>query len=129
MMAAIPIKDCGLHNEVRELVCHANSRSLRGQSARQRWPRWLCALALLLLAVLPASSQGDNAKALEPQDIIQFLNKNIAWYQHLAIKRQTNLTPEDILFAGDDRPIADQVVRLSFDFARASSQLIDTNSG
>jgi len=128
MMAGIPVKNRRSHNEGKVLFLYENSWQLRRQSARRCWPHWLIALILLLLAVSTASSQGDNTKSLEPQDIIQFLNKNIAWYQHLTIRRQTNLTPEDILFAGDDRPIADQVVRLSFDFARASSQLLENTS-
>jgi len=108
------------------LFSHSTRQPLRARhAARSTRPCPLAALALFLAAVTTAFSQGDASKPLEPQDIIQFLNKNIAWYQHLAIKRQTNLTPEDILFAGDDRPIADQVVRLSFEFARASSQLLE----
>jgi small-conductance mechanosensitive channel len=89
----------------------------------------LSAFGLVLILLSTALGQGDSPKSLEPQDVIQFLNKNISWYQHLAVQRQMELTPGDILFADDDRSIAEQAVRLSFDFARASSQLLENNQG
>lgn len=112
------------------MICHSSHHSpLRSQSL-SGWKRLNhCAGLVLALIASFAFAQGDSPKPLEPQDVIQFLNKNISWHQHLAVQRQTSLTPEDILLAGDDRSIADQIVRLSFDFARASSQLLENSPG
>jgi small-conductance mechanosensitive channel len=89
---------------------------------------WIALGFVLALCQASPSQNGAPPGSLASQDVLQLLNKTIGWYQHLAVNRQMATTPADILFAGDNRPIADQVVRLSFDFARASAQLLDSGS-
>jgi hypothetical protein len=76
--------------------------------------------------LLPAYPQEDP-NLLDQQGILQFLNQTVAWYQRTAVEQQVATTPGDLLYATDDRPVGDQIVHLSFDFARAGAQLLDRN--
>src|SRR5438874_4571776 len=71
----------------------------------------------------PTESQ---APAGQPngQLLLDYLNQSIDWYRHLAIEESSATDPADLLFVNDDRQMANQIVRLSFDFGRAAAQLI-----
>jgi small-conductance mechanosensitive channel len=58
----------------------------------------------------------------DAQQVLDYLNQTINWYRHLSTEEQIATDPSDVLFVNDDRQIANQVVRLSFDFARADAQ-------
>jgi len=82
--------------------------------------RWICgALALCLAASLWAADA-----ASEPQNIITFLNQSIVWYRQQGVLQQLASQPSDIIFLNDTRQQADQIVQLSFDFARARAQAL-----
>jgi small-conductance mechanosensitive channel len=59
-----------------------------------------------------------------PQDIIAFLNQTILWYRQLTVQQQLATEPSDVLFLNDNRQLADETVRLAFDFARAEAQVL-----
>ena len=80
--------------------------------------RICCALALCLGANLWA------AAASEPENIISFLNQSIVWYRQQALLQQLANQPSDIIFLDDSRQQADQIVQLSFNFARARAQAL-----
>src|SRR5438874_4499969 len=71
----------------------------------------------------PTESQ---APAGQPngQLLLDYLNQSIDWYRHLAIEESSATDPADLLFVNDDSQMANQIVRLSFDFGRAAAQLI-----
>ena len=75
---------------------------------------------LLLLSAVFGFSQ-------ESQGIISFLNETIVWYQQLTEQQQLVKEPSDLLFLNDNRQIAGQVSRLSFDFARARAQALGSS--
>ena len=82
---------------------------------------------LLLLTVLigPARPQAPaNAPASSSEEIISFLNQTVVWYRQLNAQQQLVNAPSDVLFLNDNRQFADQVVRLSFDFARGRAQMV-----
>ena len=89
----------------------------------------LALAALLLLALGTAFSQAAPASAPEPSDIIQFLSQTINWYRQLNVEHQIATEPSDILVINDDRQLADQAVRLSFEFARAEAQALSKQPG
>ena len=62
--------------------------------------------------------------ASEPQSIITFLNQSIVWYQQQTSLQQLANQPSDVIFLNDSRQQADEVVQLSFDFARARAQAL-----
>ncbi|HXB22119.1 MAG TPA: mechanosensitive ion channel domain-containing protein [Candidatus Solibacter sp.] len=78
-------------------------------------------LIILLVLAVNVFSEG-------PQDIIAFLNQTIHWHQLLTNQQQLVNEPSDVLFLNDNRQIADQVSRLSFDFARERAQSLGKES-
>lgn len=95
----------------------------------------LCA-SLLLVLLLPlvcfsaqeTSNQQTNFPS--PPDVLSFVNQSIAWYRQLSTEQQIATEPEDIIFVSDDRQLATQILRLSFDFglAYASSTNLAPNT-
>lgn len=78
-------------------------------------------MAAFTLAVLGQNVSPDRADANE---VIRYLNQNINWYQQLGMEQQIADEPSDALILNDNRQIADQVVRLAFDYARAEAASI-----
>jgi small-conductance mechanosensitive channel len=60
--------------------------------------------------------------------IVQFLDATILWHQQSVVRSQMSTDPTDIFYANNSQPTADQVVHLSFEFARAGAQLLGNNS-
>jgi small-conductance mechanosensitive channel len=67
----------------------------------------------------PAPATGSGAES-----IIPFLNENILWYRDLTQQQQLATEPSDVMFFNDNRQIAEQVVRLAFEYARARAQAL-----
>ena len=80
------------------------------------------ALTFLLCLVLRAAS--SPASLPDSQQVIAFLDQTIAWYHNLDVEERLANQAADVLLVYDDRQIADQVFRLSFEFARADAQLL-----
>jgi small-conductance mechanosensitive channel len=78
----------------------------------------LCVTLLAQSAAAPAAPAGMP----DSRQVLDYLNQSIDWYRHLSTEEQIATDPSDVLFVNDDRQIANQVVRLSFDFARADAQ-------
>jgi len=70
-----------------------------------------------------ANAQTPALKTVPSKDVIAFLNQSIQWYQHTQTERQLVTTPEDIDFLTSDHQAADQIIRLSFDFATADADV------
>jgi small-conductance mechanosensitive channel len=87
---------------------------------------------VLLLGAVSGRAQFDtevSKKGAEPaqagaEDIISFLNQTIVWSRQLTAEQQMVSEASDVLFLNDSRQVADQVVRLAFDFARARAQAL-----
>lgn len=89
-------------------------------------------LLLLSSLTLPAApGQSDSTPGSSPangEEIIPFLNQTIVWYRQITVQQQLATEPSDVLFLNDNRQIADQVVRLSFEFARARVQSLNVEA-
>jgi small-conductance mechanosensitive channel len=84
----------------------------------------VCVLAAPLVSIhSSASAQVPALNTAPPTEVIAFLNQSIQWYQHIQLERQLVTTPEDVNFITNDQQTADQVIRLSFDFATADAEL------
>ena len=93
----------------------------------------VCVRALILivcLAIAPLISIHFTAHAQTPAlntvpsaQVISYLNQSIQWYQHIQLERQLVTVPEDVNFLASDQQTADQIIRLSFDFATADADL------
>lgn len=74
-------------------------------------------LVVVVQGVLAADSPPDT---LPPkQQVLAFLVETIDWYRQLSTEQQMTTEPADILFLEDSRAVGTQVVRFSFDFAKA----------
>lgn len=78
----------------------------------------ICGVYRLGLAQSPPSNLPSS------QDVIAFLNQSLDWHRGSAIEEQVATDPNDLLFLNDDRQTETQILRLSFDFARADAQLL-----
>jgi small-conductance mechanosensitive channel len=58
------------------------------------------------------------------QDVIVWLNQTIDWHRQLATEEQVATDPGDVLYLNDSRQAATQILRLSFEFARADAQIL-----
>lgn len=91
---------------------------------------WIVILGATALAAFsaPSRSLDDAPKTSESlpsaQQVLAFLNQTIDWHHHLAVEEQLATDPADVLFLDENRQIANQVLRFSFDFARAEAQLL-----
>src|SRR5882762_4420038 len=62
--------------------------------------------------------------AARPENIISYLNETIVWHRQLTGQQQLVNEPSDAIFLHDSQELSDQVVRLSFEFARAEARMI-----
>lgn len=87
---------------------------------------WL--IGLTILAIAPfyqfGLAQGQSTNLAGPQDVISFLNQSIDWQRQVTTEEQVATDPSDLFFIDDDRQTAAEVVRLSFEFARADAQVL-----
>jgi small-conductance mechanosensitive channel len=79
--------------------------------------------ALFLSAIFLAEAQTPSIKPADPKSVISFLNQSVAWYRNLPAEQQLASDSTDAAFLNDDRQLADQIIRLSFDFALADADL------
>jgi small-conductance mechanosensitive channel len=70
-----------------------------------------------------STAPAPNLTTPDPQQVLSYLNQSIDWYRHLAVEEDNATDATDTLFVNDDRQMATQIVRLSFDFGRAAAQL------
>lgn len=83
--------------------------------------KWAAGIAIVA-AVLPqcADSASDN---LSGQDVIHYLNRTIAWYEHVTSLDELNTVPQSAVLQDNVRQSAKQVVQKAFAFARQEAQL------
>jgi small-conductance mechanosensitive channel len=81
----------------------------------------------LCFLLVPAAAAADSTPAApgEAQRIISFLNQTIVWYQQQLSLQQVASEPSDILYVNENRELADESLRQSFDFARARAQILN----
>jgi small-conductance mechanosensitive channel len=68
----------------------------------------------------PAATPVMSSRA----SMLSYLGQVIAWYRMVALEEQAASDPVDILYTSDNRQMADEILRLAFDYARAQAALI-----
>jgi small-conductance mechanosensitive channel len=88
-------------------------------------------VVLAIAMSVAAQQQPDPGKPSSPNadEILSFLNQTIVWSGQLATQQQLVNEPSDAVFLNDNRQVADEIVRLAFDFARARAQALAAQSG
>ena len=98
------------------------------QFAHSTW-RWRAQISLWILpfasVLIPFQPGMGQPSTVASQDVAQVLNQTLDWYRRLVVERQIATEPGDTMILSNNRRIADQVVRLAFDFARTQAELID----
>jgi len=82
-------------------------------------------LALLVVATparVPAQAAVPNMP--DAYAVLDYLNQAIDWHRHLLVEQQLATDPADVLFLDDAQQLANQVLQLSFDFAKADAELL-----
>jgi small-conductance mechanosensitive channel len=77
----------------------------------------------LMFVVTGAIAVSQNPPAShDSSQIVQFLNQTIDWHRHVTPVQQAATEPDDFILLSDNALMANQIVRLAFDFARAEAQ-------
>jgi small-conductance mechanosensitive channel len=96
---------------------------------RRRAALLSCGLAVLALCLSTlALSQTGSKGGPDPGRIIQFLNQTADWYRQLDVQQRLVSDANDAILMSDNRQIADQAVRLAFEFARAQAESVDAQA-
>ena len=77
-------------------------------------------------------TSAKDANAVQPasaEEIISFLNQTIVWSRQLTAEEQLVNEPSDALFLNDSRQLADRIVKLAFEYARAQAQALSSQTG
>ncbi len=90
---------------------------------RHSHPNTFLALALTILLTMGGAgfSQSPPSGDPSPTDLILFLNQTIDWYRQLELQREMATEPDQVLIVNDNQQVANEVVWLAFDFARAEA--------
>jgi small-conductance mechanosensitive channel len=79
----------------------------------------------LLLAQNPAPAPQETARAsVDPSRIIPFLDQTLTWYRQMMVDEQIADDPSEVTMVSNHHQLEAQIVRLSFDFARAESDAL-----
>ena len=128
-----PHKHCNVscHATAAALEYNSNMSMMTRAAARTIRKSFFIFSAIFILCGIPGRAQLNNdaskkdanaVQAGSAEDIISFLNQTIVWSRQLTAEQQLVNEPSDALFLNDSRQVADQVVKLAFDFARARAQ-------
>ena len=85
----------------------------------------------------PTSISAANAEASrqaavspnDPQTVIAYLSDVINWYRHLGVEAQLVVEPNETLYFAADRQVANDILNLAFDYARAQAKFIAQSTG
>jgi len=75
-------------------------------------------------AAAPATAAPPTVAPMSGPQIIQVLDQTIDWYRTLDIQQQTAGEASDLLILHDNRQIANQVIGLAFELARANAEIL-----
>jgi len=70
------------------------------------------------------AAAGGEGGLLQGAQILQFLDRTVAWYHSRTAQEQIATAPADVVALADSRATAVQVVQSGFDFARAAAALV-----
>ena len=82
------------------------------------------ALAFILLAATLGDTAAQTSAPTDPSptQIVQYLSQTVDWYRQTQQEQHIATEPADLGFVADDRRMAEQIVRLAFEFARQEEQ-------
>ena len=88
-----------------------------------------CAIvAIAISRGLSADTTQDSYQLPSDAQVIGYLLQSVTWSRHLYIERQVASDPGDLVFLNDNQALESQIVKLSFEFAKADAALAKTAS-
>jgi Mechanosensitive ion channel len=83
-------------------------------------------LAIALSGGLSADTTQNSYQLPSDAQVIGYLLQSVNWYRHVYTERQVAGDPEDLVFLNDNQAIENQIVKLSFEFAKTDAGLAKT---
>jgi len=83
-------------------------------------------LATVMVRGLSADTAHSSYQAPSDAQVIGYLLQSVNWYRHVYTERQVASDPGDLVFLNDNQAIEGQIVKLSFEFAKADAALAKT---
>jgi len=88
-----------------------------------------CAIfAIAISGGLSADNTQDSYQLPSDAQVIGYLLQSMTWYRHLYTERQVASDPGDLVFLNDNQDIESQIVKLSFEFAKADAALANAST-
>ena len=75
-----------------------------------------------------APAPPSRASVLTAEQVIQILDETVDWYRTLGTQQQNATQPSDLLILFANRQMADQVVSLAIELARANAELLSSEA-
>jgi len=86
-----------------------------------------CAIfAVAISSGLSADTPQHSYQLPSDAQVIGYLLQSVSWYHHVYSERQVASDPQDLVFLNDNQAIESQIVKLSFEFAKADAVLVKT---
>ena len=85
-------------------------------------------LATTMVRGLSADTSQSSYQLPSAAQVIGYLLQSVNWYRHVYTERQVASDPGDLVFLNDNQAIESQIVKLSFEFAKADAALAKTAS-
>lgn len=96
-------------------------------SRHQRVLFTCCAIFAIAISVgLSADTAQNSYQPPSDAQVIGYLLQSVTWYRHLYTERQVASDPADLVFLNDNQALESQIVKLSFEFAKADAALAKT---
>ncbi|HTW87184.1 MAG TPA: mechanosensitive ion channel domain-containing protein [Candidatus Binataceae bacterium] len=84
----------------------------------------LAASTSVSTATASPASAAEHDNTQQGEAILSFLSGVVDWYRHITVEAQLVTDPAEMLYVTDDRTIANEVVSLAFQYARAEAAAI-----
>jgi small-conductance mechanosensitive channel len=83
-----------------------------------------CAIvAIAITAGLSADTAPNSYQLPSDAQVVGYLLESVTWYRHAYTERQVVSDPTDLMFLDDNQVVERQIVKLSFEFAKAEAML------
>src|SRR5579859_2211501 len=105
-----------------ECLCHTSMNGMLQMMKSKRV--WVVALGLALLAAATLAGQQTAGSSSESDGVLAFLERSISWYRQATAQQQLVTEPNDALVFGENRRVAEQAIRLAFEFARGRAKTL-----
>src|SRR5580698_1810566 len=84
--------------------------------------------AIVVVAMAGADARPSTYQLPSNSEVIGYLLQSVNWYRHVYTERLVATEPADLMFLDDNQPIERQIVKLSFEFAKAEA-ILSTSAG